>query len=262
MYTKREHEPINDDMQSKVMCEHGEDMYKLFNESITLNTNYRQNHKDATRDDTLFYRNIRDIGDGDIEEKDTYQYWSRFFDTAERRVEFKNDPSTVYLFGTNKEADRVNAEFVNDLSTRGRSKGKIPRPVHAWHAFNSLPKCVTMNHDKFWGLRRCTAVCKECPIMLLVNLWTEAGLANGSRGIVRDVIFDCRDGKIPNKNDVPLFVVCEFPGYTGPACPFFNGDVNKRRWVPIPQKLAQYSKRLYRMNIPICVSRALTVHKS
>ena len=52
-------------------------------------------------------------------------------------------------------------------------------------------------------------------VMVLVNRWQRAGICNGGRGIVRDVVFE----RGSTKESLPLFVVVEIPGYTGPVFP-------------------------------------------
>ena len=101
-------------------------------------------------------------------------------------------------------------------------------------------------------------------VMVLVNLWQPAGICNGGRGIVRDVVFE-KDSK---KDSRPLFVVVEIPAYTGPAFPKWKDDPKKSKWVPIPVYIASMSTergteaRSARHQIPIALTRALTHHKA
>ena len=100
--------------------------------------------------------------------------------------------------------------------------------------------------------------------MVLVNLWQPAGICNGGRGIVREVVFE-RDSK---KDSLPKFVVVEIPAYTGPAFPKWKDDPAKAKWVPIPVYIASMStergteSRSSRHQIPIALTRALTHHKA
>lgn len=77
------------------------------------------------------------------------------------------------------------------------------------------------------------------PVMLLKNLWQQAGLVNGSMGIVKKVVWSDDKARSP----VPAFVVVDFEGYRGPA---FKGwpkhwdvgvdeedRIDRSTWVPI-----------------------------
>ena len=98
--------------------------------------------------------------------------------------------------------------------------------------------------------------------MLLVNLHTEAKLANGVCGMVRDVVFAPKFGsEKSNMFDLPLFVVIEFPNYTGPPFPHWP---EHPKWVPIPAISARVNNRgrSTRRQIPIVLARALTIWKA
>ena len=110
------------------------------------------------------------------------------------------------------------------------------------------------------GLRNFIGVCVGSPIILLSNLHVPAGLCNGARGTVCDVVF------APNsaQDDVPFFVVCNFPQYTGPVFPAWADDKSKRTWVPVPAVTYSVRNRKTgsRTQIPIVLASALTTWKS
>ena len=85
------------------------------------------------------------------------------------------------------------------------------------------------------GLRNYLGVFEGMQVMLLRNMWQQAGLVNGAMGKVRAVVWG-------EKKDVPHpeFVVVEFPKYRGPAFEHWPKDgrwakkEDRSKWVPIP----------------------------
>ncbi|KAG6116207.1 hypothetical protein E4U14_000402 [Claviceps sp. LM454 group G7] len=103
----------------------------------------------------------------------------------------------------------------------------------------------------------------------MANIWTEAGLVNGNRGYVVDVVWHA-DVTDP-RTTVPVYVLIYFPKYTGSTLPC---DI---RGVPMPLKVVPiFPCRRYRTQnttrtstdnqwreqFPLMVSYAMTIHKS
>ena len=113
-------------------------------------------------------------------------------------------------------------------------------------------------------LRPYIGVRSNSNVMILVNLWQPAGICNGGRGIVKDVVFEMNS----KKDSLPLFVVVEIPAYTGPPFPKWGKDSKKSKWVPIPVYTATMStehcekSRSARSQVPIALTRSLTHHKA
>lgn len=82
-------------------------------------------------------------------------------------------------------------------------------------------------------------------VMLTANLWTEAGLVNGSCGVVDDII------KPPDDRRARIIMV-NFPGYRGPCLSPSRPSV-----VPITQVRAANQK-----GMPLTLAWAVTIHKS
>ena len=62
-------------------------------------------------------------------------------------------------------------------------------PIHGWSALHTHKTAAGAKPAECRGLRPFTGVTRDCPVLLLVNLWTAAGLVNGSVGTVRDVVY-------------------------------------------------------------------------
>lgn len=94
--------------------------------------------------------------------------------------------------------------------------------------------------------------------MLTLNLWTEAGLVNGSIGTVKKLIY--QKGQPPSA--LPIALV-DFPDYTGPGLPFLPEHPT---WVPIPsfnaEWIASSGKQCSRQQMPLRLAWAITIHKS
>ena len=91
------------------------------------------------------------------------------------------------------------------------------------------------------------------------NAAVEHGLMNGSQGTVVDIV--CLDGCHPNHdvaaNRMPMAIVVDFPGYTGP--PFFS-EPSRRTWVPVLPRTMESEKNasVTRTQFPLCLAWALT----
>ena len=103
------------------------------------------------------------------------------------------------------------------------------------HFHRTVVSCTrragTAKLNSVQGLRNYLGVFEGMRVMLLKNLWQQAGLVNGSMGEVKKVVW--ADGE----SCLPAFVVVDFKGYRGPA---FKGwpkhwdpMVDRSTWVPI-----------------------------
>ena len=113
------------------------------------------------------------------------------------------------------------------------------------------------NSDVAMGLEAELLIAKDCHVMLIANLWTEAGLVNGSMGIVQDVLFEEQGSPALLKA-----VFIKFEKYTGPTITTLEGE----KVVPIaPIKRSWEGKNgttCFRLQVPICLTWGITVHKS
>ena len=91
-----------------------------------------------------------------------------------------------------------------------------------------------IDDEVFSGLAHTLELCEGAPVIYLHNLWVSAGLMNGTRGVVRAIVY--RSGDRPDHTDemrrVPAVVLVECEGYA--SAPFFDAErfPERRKWVP------------------------------
>ena len=103
--------------------------------------------------------------------------------------------------------------------------------------------------------------------MLTENLWTGAGLVNGSLGTVRDIAWE--EGSDP-RTEPPFVVLVQFNKYSGPVC--FGEETDSvadmedmARVVPVFRSTRDFLKgsvTCTRTQFPLTIAYAITVHKS
>ena len=247
--------PVSPDTPWANMIIKGKELYKNMPDVLELTKNYRI-HDTTDAKKIKFIHEMHKIGNGTCSGKDI-TYWQQYMDHVdpERTNGFSNDLKTTFLFPTNKKAATVNSDHINSTNTN--------KPLFQWPALNTTERARKAKLNDVNMLRSYIGVREGSNIMTLVNLWQRAGICNGGRGVVRDVVFDYNS----DKSSLPLFVVVELPAYTGPPFPKWNRK-SKAKWVPIPVYIATLGSKLggrtrsARHQIPIALTRALTHHKS
>ena len=107
------------------------------------------------------------------------------------------------------------------------------------------------------GLEAQLLLVKGARVMLIANLWTEGGLVNGLMGIIDDIIFAETE-----PSSLPAVVFVKFDLYEGPSITISEGD-NVVPIVPIKCTWESKSRKsCSRLQIPLCLAWAITVHKS
>lgn len=252
MYSKKEVDS-SEDWATQIQL--GKDMYSKIEYAWELTKNYRikEDTDELTKE---FIKQMHKIGDGTCSASD-WTFWQQFMDHIDPQAteRFANDTKTTFLFPTNTQAATVNSDFVNS-----NEKKTI---LYQWPAIN-LGRARRAKLNDVNMLRPYIGVREGSHVMILANLWQPAGICNGGKGIVRDVVFE----KGSTQESLPKFVVVEIPAYTGRAFPKWSGDLEKAKWVPIPvyistmQTTTGQQSRSARHQIPIALTRALTHHKA
>jgi ATP-dependent DNA helicase PIF1 len=189
---------------------------------------------ECTHEDWLWLseRGSRTMGD---------QEWQRFFQTAAATHLYITNQQVlehnlVMLKGLQKPIVRIDAQHMH-----ARDKSASPGV-----AMMLMPVCYLARGAK---------------VLLSTNLWQQAGLVNGSVGVVVDLVYTT-DQRPPS---LPQAVIVDFPEYQGP--PFFAGYPT---WVPVPHHTAEWQSagangevvHHMRAMIPLRLSWAWTIWKA
>ena len=119
--------------------------------------------------------------------------------------------------------DNSKAEVKRYIGTKLRELGTSVLKVEASHSSASARKASAELAE---GLHRDVFLARGARVMLTRNLWSEAGLVNGIRGDVVDIVW-AHGEKAPA---LPDFVVLRLEGYTGPV---WSSDPRYEECVPI-----------------------------
>src|SRR2546421_7343776 len=98
------------------------------------------------------------------------------------------------------------------------------------------------------GLEPYLLLARGSRVMLRTNLWTEAGLVNGSVGTIQEVIFE--ENQEPPS--LPIAIMVEFDNYSSPAM-----SINEKRLISIsPVRHTWEGKKgpCSRLQIPVCLA--------
>ena len=128
-------------------------------------------------------------------------------------------------------------------------------PQAAIQSINIPPSASKCPSTKAQGLLSNILLAKNCKVLLISNIWKEAGLTNGANGTVKYIIYE--KGKKPP--ELPTFLIIHFDQYTGP--PFLNME----KCVPIaPVNRTWYSSKVLcqRWMLPVVPGYAMSIHKS
>ena len=169
-------------------------------------------------------------------------------------------------------ANRVNQLELEKLSAR------TGKPIVKIGAYHDKPKNdpkmkpETLEADDFRGLEANRLICEGARVLLIENLWIEAGLMNGAMGTCRGYMWS--EGGDPNSLDSrlrsPLCMLIEFDDVNvrdehGRPRSFFSDDEpEKSRWVPIFKQTVWSLKDegVSREQYPLVLAWALTHWKA
>jgi ATP-dependent DNA helicase PIF1 len=216
--------------------------YKQFKEVYELEQVHRQSGTEQQEFKDILLR----LREGETNIND-WKILAKRFDENLNRIERDRFQDAVFILTKWVEVDKVNNEMLRSLN---RPIAKI----NAVHTGGSEAKRA--NSDVAKGLEAQLLLTKGCRVMLTSNLWTEAGLVNGSMGIVQDILFE--DQGPPA---LPTAVFVNFEKYNGPTIKDHDGN-EVVPIVAIKRSWEGKSGTCSRLQIPLCLAWAITVHKS
>ncbi|KAL8586174.1 hypothetical protein ACOMHN_057736 [Nucella lapillus] len=220
----------------------GYNVYRLFKDVIFFNQIERQ----AGEDQSLFRNELCRLSEGTFSEQD-WQRWKKrdlhllsrekqklFLEKAVLACAYKKD-----MVRHNIEKVKANNQPIALIKAESKPKGEANK--------------TSAERDS--GLTSVITLSKDTVFRLSCNLWTEAGLTNGTVGNVYDIVY------APNTKppELPVAVIGIFDDYCGPS---FLPDVPKS--VPIcPEQRTWISNKIHcsRTMLPIILGYALSIHK-
>jgi len=179
---------------------------------------------------------------------DDWKILTKRFEENLNPIEHNRFLDATFILTKSKDVSRVNIEMLRKLKC-------LVAKICAVHTGGK--EAEKADSDVGMGLEAVLLLAKGCRIMLMANLWTEVGLVNGSMGIVKDILFE-NEG--PPALSTVIFI--KFDEYNGPTIKDVKGD----EVVPIAPIRRSWEnkngKMCSRLQIPICLAWAITVHKS
>ena len=127
------------------------------------------------------------------------------------------------------------------------------KPVAAIEAIHSGPGASNTSADDAGGLESTVHLAQGARVMLTANIWVEVGLVNGAMGTVQAICYD-NDQSPPN---LPIAVTVRFDSYCGPT--LSDGSVPI---IPIRRTWLSTNKPCSRLQLPLKLAWAITIHKS
>ncbi len=157
--------------------------------------------------------------------------------------------TAIHLFFTN--AKRIQHNLVELGNTNGPSN---PTATIKPHCQSTTRNKAVQGHFTN-KTPKTSLLCVGCKTSIKGrNFYPLWGLHNGACGTVKEIVFS--EGKSPNNNDLPNYVVADFPLYRGPVW-----DKNNPKSIPIPMCTirCRYSccSRIYCL-LEVCFAR--TIH--
>jgi len=230
----------------------GRNAYHAFDKTIELKQVVRQQGDEQA--------SFRDALDGLRFNNPTVAHWELLSSRLQMHLspeEVKTFDSALRIYPTNDRVEAYNTEHLERLDSPciqvlASHTGTGAKDVPSRDAGNlqvSLPLMV--------GAR----------VMLTENLWTGAGLVNGSLGTVRDIAWE--EGSDP-RTEPPFVVMVQFDRYSGPPCfgeddDGMAGMGDMAHVVPVFRSTRDFLKgsvTCTRTQFPLTIAYAITVHKS
>ena len=228
-----------------LLCQsRGKMLFHLFNRTIIFDEIMRQQG-----DDQKEFRNVLDrLADGNFNKEDFYFLAQRNLSGDQisdiERTDFLKNATK--LCARNKDLISHNITRIKDLGT----------PIAVIKSENSDKAVANILAAKAHGLPSQVMLAKGCKVILTSNLWKQAGLTNGAKGVVKYIVYE--KGLKPKA--LPNMVIVQFDQYIGPS---YLEDFSK--CVPIvPIRRDWYSgkKACWRYMLPLKPAYGTTIHTS
>ena len=220
----------------------GLNLYTMFTKAIVLTEIMRQQGDDEEE----FRYVLKQLSKGKFTEKDWEWMKPQNLATMSETDQQQFKDTAIMLCAFNRDRNKHNIYKIKQLGN----------PVAQLKAENCNSIAANASAQTAGGLPNSSIIAEGAEMMLVVNLWKEAGLTNGAKCTVRKIVY--LDNKSPPK--LPAFVLVHVPQYTGPS--FLEGEANI---VPITRLRRNWNANktsCSRTMIPLQPAYAISVHKS
>ena len=182
-----------------------------------------------------------------------YLYLRRHNDQMKKEGGFGR--GAVRLCARNADKDECNLDALEELGERTRT------PIVRIEAIHTGPLAAAETKAEDAGnLQRALYLAKGCEVVCTWNGWKEAGLINGARGTVHEIIYGTQQG--PPGLPLAILVQMDAPGYRGPS--FLEGTPRIVKFTPIKHdfELGKERCKCSRTQFPLAPGYANSIHKA
>jgi len=227
----------------------GQALYKLFNRTVELELNMRQQGDDIEQQQ--FRVALEGLRSNNVTQAD----WKLLISRVQcniSAVEVATFETALRVYGKKKEVNAYNHVKMRDLDA----------PVKQIKARNTGTGANAASYDQGANLHKILPLCVGARVMLTDNSWTERGLVNGALGTVRS--FHWAEGE-NIETAIPTILVA-FDNYDGPV--LFENTVEGDQYyrvVPIASVKREFTLAnvaCTRTQLPLTVAWAITIHKA
>ena len=219
--------------------------FELFKKTIIFNQVMRQQGDDQQR-----FREVLDkLSNGTFDREDWNFLKERDLqDTSKiqesERKEFESNATMICAY--NKDMTSYNISRIKALGN----------PIAIIKSENSSLTVARLLASKAQGLPSQIMLAKECEVILTTNLWKEAGLTNGAKGIVKYIVYEPRI----KPKALPSIVIVQFPQYVGPS---YQKTISKCAPItPIKRSWFSGKTQCWRRMLPLKPAYGTTIHSS
>jgi len=219
----------------------------FFTRCVNLETSRRQ------RDDDVESKKFRDIlhrmRDGKCNRND-FNFLKKYFVNDENDATLNQGffQDALRLFPDNDSRCLYNVKKIKEI----KQPQLVLKAEHNHKQGNGKKK------DFFEGLDGKILIKKGARIMITNNLWCEAGIVNGSTGVVKYIVYEGENEppKLPN------YIIVQLDKYNGPSC--LPDEPNCVPLAPLTKNgdVSENGVSLTRTQYPLRLCYAITIHKS
>ena len=160
---------------------------------------------------------------------------------------------------TNFQNTAVRLSFSNEKVAKDNYERleQLQETVVQINAHHSNPRAKSLSSEEMGGLEPIIYLSKKARVKLTRNLWTEAGLCNGTMGTIKDIIFS----ESHKATMLPIAIIVQFDDdYLGPS--FCKDTPNCVPIFPVTSSSNTLGDNFERLQFPLKLAWSLTIHKS